>query len=167
MFFVSCLNASISSFHNELLFIPNENVIKAKKKQNCKRSYSLKTILVFYLLLFLVNPMQKFFHSRTFLAWILIMSCYLTLFRMGLFGAAHGWGEGGPLSLKSSAHILQWWNVGQFYTLPKKDSKYIWITWHTPWLLLRSGFFHWKSTKFAISRNTDIDCILVHNFSLF
>ena len=24
-------------------------------------------------------------------------------------------------------------------------------------------FFHWKSPDFAITRNTDIDCILVHN----
>ena len=34
----------------------------------------------------------------------------LTLFRMGFFGAAHGWvGEGGfgPPSLKLSTHILQ------------------------------------------------------------
>ena len=33
----------------------------------------------------------------------------LTLFRMDIFGAAHGWGEGqkGPHSLKSVRHILQ------------------------------------------------------------
>ena len=32
----------------------------------------------------------------------------LTLFRMGVFGAAHGWGEAKrPLSLKSVKHILQ------------------------------------------------------------
>ena len=52
---------------------------------------------------------------------LLIQSCsmctiskewLLTLFRMGIFGAAHGWGvgEGGvqrPPSLKSVTHILQ------------------------------------------------------------
>ena len=38
---------------------------------------------------------------------------HLTLFRMGFFGAAHGWGGGGrggqkgPPSLKSVTHILQ------------------------------------------------------------
>ena len=32
--------------------------------------------------------------------------------------------------------------------------------WYTPWVLLTSTFFHKKSTIFAISRNTDIDCIL-------
>ena len=26
------------------------------------------------------------------------------------------------------------------------------------------GIFHRKSTNFAISKNTDIDCILIHNF---
>ena len=31
----------------------------------------------------------------------------LTLFRMGDFGAARGWGEAHP-SLKSVTHILQW-----------------------------------------------------------
>ena len=38
-------------------------------------------------------------------------TCSLTLFRMGFFGAAHGWGGGegqkGPPSLKFVAHILQ------------------------------------------------------------
>ena len=35
------------------------------------------------------------------------------------------------------------------------------VTWHTPWLLLTSTFFHRKSANFVISKNTDIDCILV------
>ena len=35
--------------------------------------------------------------------------CVLTLFRMGFFGAAHGWGveQKGPHSLKSVTYILQ------------------------------------------------------------
>ena len=49
------------------------------------------------------------------------------------------------------------------YTLPKEDWKNIWITCHTPWVLL-TVFFHRKSANFPISRNTDIDCILLHNF---
>ena len=53
------------------------------------------------------------------------------------------------------------------YTLAKEDPKNIWITWHTSWVLLTSAFFHRKSANFAISRNTDIDCILIHNFYLF
>ena len=38
---------------------------------------------------------------------------------MGLFRAAHGWGQG-QKGLKSVTNILQWW---KFYTLPKEDSK--------------------------------------------
>ena len=40
----------------------------------------------------------------------------LTLFRMGVFGAAHGWvGQIVPPSLKSVTHILQWWDLAQLY----------------------------------------------------
>ena len=40
----------------------------------------------------------------------------LALFRMGIFGAAQGWGgQKGPPSLKSITHILQWWNLAQLY----------------------------------------------------
>ena len=34
-------------------------------------------------------------------------------------------------------------------------------------ILLTSAFFHRKTAKFAISRNTNIDCTLVHNFESF
>ena len=33
-----------------------------------------------------------------------------------------------------------------------------------PWVLLTSEIFHLKSANFVMSRNTDIDCILIHNF---
>ena len=46
------------------------------------------------------------------------------------------------------------------YTLPKKDSKCIWITWHTSWVLLTIEFFHRSSENFSISKNTDIDWVL-------
>ena len=49
-------------------------------------------------------------------------------------------------------------------TLPKEDTKRIWIMWHSHWVLLTSEFFHQISANFAISGNTDIDCILMHNF---
>ena len=91
----------------------------------------------------------------------------LTLFRMGFFEVVHGWvGQKDPSSLKSVTYILQWWNLAQ-HTLPKEGPKNIWITWHTPWVLLTSALFHRKSANFAISRNTYIDCILIHNFYLF
>ena len=53
------------------------------------------------------------------------------------------------------------------YTLPKKDLKNVYITWHTFWFLLTSAFFHRKSPTFVISTNTGIDCILVRNFWFF
>ena len=71
-----------------------------------------------------------------------------------------GGGEGGkkPPSLKSVTHILQIWHS---YSLPKED---ISITWYISWVLPTLAFFPRKSANFAISRNTDIDCILIHNF---
>ena len=92
----------------------------------------------------------------------------LTLFRMSFFGAAHGWGAGKkvppPLHLPHTSYNDETWHS---YILPKEDPKNIWITWHTPWVLLTSAFFHRKSANFAISRNTDIDCILIQDFYLF
>ena len=62
------------------------------------------------------------------------------------------------------SHILCNDETSQGYTLCKEDPKNIGIMGHTPWILLASAFFHWKSADFAILRNTDIDCILIHDF---
>ena len=43
----------------------------------------------------------------------LIMLQVLTLLRMGIFRAAHGWRAGGAKSLPCSLHILQLWNLTQ------------------------------------------------------
>ena len=67
-----------------------------------------------------------------------------------------------PPTLKSVTHILQWWNVAVIPYL-KKIQKKKWITWYTEFCW-HQHFFHRKSANFVISRNTDIDCILVHNF---
>ena len=90
----------------------------------------------------------------------------LTLFRMGFFGAAHGWGGGlfGPPSVKSATQILQWWNLAQLY-LAREVPKNAWITWHSPWILLASAFFHRKSANFSTSRNPHIDWILIYYFN--
>ena len=56
--------------------------------------------------------------SRTFLVKSDSTGLILTLFRIGISVAAHGWGGGGakrPPSIKSVTHILQWWNVAQLY----------------------------------------------------
>ena len=41
----------------------------------------------------------------------------LTIFKMGIFRAAHEWvgSQNGSPSLKSVTHILQWWNLAQLY----------------------------------------------------
>ena len=49
----------------------------------------------------------------------------LTLFRMGFFGAAHGWGSKKVPSLKSVIHILQWWNLAQLYLTQRRSKNYI------------------------------------------
>ena len=79
---------------------------------------------------------------------------------------AGGGGQKGLHSLKFATHILQWWNLAS-YTLHKKEPKNIWITWHTPCVVLTSAFFHRKSANLAIFKNTDIDCILAHNLRFF
>ena len=88
----------------------------------------------------------------------------LTLFRVGFFGDAYGLGGGTKKNLSHISYNDETWHS---YTLAKGDPKNIWITWHTPWVLMISAFFQRKSANFAISRNTDIDCILIHNFYLF
>ena len=94
----------------------------------------------------------------------------LTLFRMGFFRAAYGcWVGGGaerPPSLKFFHTYPTMMKLGTVIPYPKKIWKNLWITWHSPWVLLTSAFFHQKSANFAISRNRYIDCILIHNFYL-
>ena len=86
---------------------------------------------------------------------------------MGIFKAAHGCrgGRGGggggakrspPPSLKSVTHML---HLAHSYTLPKEDPKNIY-----QYINHDISIFHWKSANFAISRNIDIDFILIYNF---
>ena len=97
-----------------------------------------------------------------------ILSAQLTLFNMGIFGAAYGWGgQKGTPPLTKICHTYPTMMKLGSYSLPKEDPKNISITRHTPWVLLTSAFSHWKSANFVISRNTDIDCISMHNFALF
>ena len=89
----------------------------------------------------------------------------LTLFSTGLFRAAHRYmGRGQNLSLSKNYHNLFYNETWHSFSLPKEDPKNMWITWHIPWILLTSAFIHWKSAIFAISRNADIDSILIHYF---
>ena len=65
------------------------------------------------------------------------------------------------------SHIFYNDETWHSYTLPKEDPGNIYNTWHTLWVLVTSAFFHWQSATFIILRNTDTDCILIHNFWFF
>ena len=112
-----------------------------------------------HLLLFFIFPSSLKAHQINGSS----IKCGLTLFRMGIFGAAHGW-EGGkrPPTLKSVTHIYneETWHSCTYLKEIKKYMKHVTY----PRLLLSSAFFHRKSANFIISRNTDIDCNLIHNF---
>ena len=82
---------------------------------------------------------------------------------MVFLGAAHRWGQKDPPP-QNLSHISYSDETWHNYTLSKDDPKNISITWHTSWVLLTSAFFHRKPENFALSKNTDIDCILIHNF---
>ena len=50
----------------------------------------------------------------------------LSLFRMGFWGAAHGWGgPKRPPSLKYVTHFLQCWNFAQLYLTYRRPKKYM------------------------------------------
>ena len=86
-----------------------------------------------------------------------------------IFGAAQGllggWGgeQKGPPPW-NLWHISYSDETSHSYTLPTEDPKNIWITWHTLSVLLKSALFNQKSANFLISRNTDIDCLLMKAF---
>ena len=83
---------------------------------------------------------------------------------MEIFGTAHGWGRDQKdlPSLKSVIHILQLSDLAQSY-LTKTRSK-IYMN-HVTQLLCSAdiSIFSQKSANFAISRNSNIYFLLVHN----
>ena len=89
------------------------------------------------------------------------MSKHLTLYRMDLFGAGHGWG-GRSLLSKICHTYTAMMKLGTVILCLKKTQKYInHVTHSTP------PFFHRKSATFAISKSADIDCVSTHNFLFF
>ena len=71
-----------------------------------------------------------FHYLRLHIYFLVHIGKTLTVLRVGIFGAAHGLGDGGkanrPTTLNTVAHILNdetWLYLG--YTLPKEDSKNI------------------------------------------
>ena len=89
----------------------------------------------------------------------------LTLFRMGLFGAAHGT-KRPPFPKLCHIHPTMML-LGTVISYPKKIQK-TYKSCETPFEFRRyQHFFYRKSATFVVSRNTDIDCILIHNFNFF
>ena len=88
----------------------------------------------------------------------------LTLFRIGLFEAAHGWGEAKrPLLLKICHTHPAITKLGTVIPYLKKTQNYVnHVTHHLGSADI--SIFYQKSANFSISRNADIDCILIRNF---
>ena len=92
----------------------------------------------------------------------------LTLFRIGLFGAAHGWGvrQKGPLP-KICHTYLTMMKPGTVIPYIKEIQNTCKSRDTSPRFLLISAFFYRKSATFIISRNTDTHWILLHNSQFF
>ena len=88
----------------------------------------------------------------------------LTLFRMGFFGAPRVWGEGFWLPLPKICHTyLTMMKLGTVIPYLRKIQK-ICKSRDRPLISGDVSIFHRKSANFAISRNTDMYWILIHNF---
>ena len=86
----------------------------------------------------------------------------LTLFGIGFFGAAHGWGEerGKKTLLLNICHTYPaMMKLGTVIPYLKEIKK-MYESRNTS-LELTSGFFYRKSQYFTIPKNTDIDWILI------
>ena len=88
----------------------------------------------------------------------------LNLFRMGLFGAAHGWQGVASLLSKICHTYPTLMKLGTVMPYLKKIQKIHKSRDTTFSVLPTSSFFLWKSAIFVISGNTGIDYILMHNF---
>ena len=114
---------------------------------------------------------------RVILRGSLIFYFILTLFRKdGSFGACSPmcvfvWGGGGcckkhPLLPKIFHTYHTMTKLGTVIPYLKKTQKYMHHVTH-PLSSADISIFHQKSANFALSKNTDIDCIFVHNLYFF
>ena len=95
----------------------------------------------------------------------------LTLFRMGIFGAAHRWvgGPKRPPSLKSVTHILQWWNLAVVPSLKKIQKIYelrntpTEFCWHQHFPSEISKFCYFKKYRYRL--HFSIQFLIFFNFS--
>ena len=122
-----------------------------------------------FLFSFLVAVATKFREPKFFLKIFLIkweknytfLGIYLhllTLFRMdflGLLTDGKGSGQKGPSSLKSVAHILQWWNLAQLY-ITYGRSKKIYKSYDTPLDFCWHQHFFTGNQKIFLYQETQI-----------
>ena len=83
---------------------------------------------------------------------------------MGLFGTDHAWGPKNPTLCKiclTNTTIIKLATV-----IPYHKKIQIYMN-HMTHLLSSAAFFLLKSENFAISRSTDIDCILINSLYKF
>ena len=87
----------------------------------------------------------------------------LTLFRIGLFGAAHGRGEAKRLPLPKICYTYP--TMMKLSTVESylKNIQKIYKSRDTPLSSADISIFQRESANFAISINTDTDCILTRN----
>ena len=88
---------------------------------------------------------------------------------MGIFGDARGWGRGGrqrgpPFPKIFHSYPTMMKQLGTVIPQLKKIQKIYESRDTSPDICWHQHFFHQESANFVISKNTDIDCILVHNF---
>ena len=90
------------------------------------------------------------------------------IFRLGLFGSTHGPGcKNAPCSLTIICHTYRTMiNIARLYLTEQRFKIYRNHVRH-PLNFADISIFHQKSITIAISRNTDKDCILIHNCQFF
>ena len=115
----------LSHIYNDttpFLFLPKRCGLEYPLKWNCETG-KVSSSLISVMIKISNIPFTRTFSSVNFL----VKESMLALFRMGFFGAAHGWGGGAkrPPSLKSVTHILQWWNLAQLCLTQGRSEKYM------------------------------------------
>ena len=80
---------------------------------------------------------------------------------MGPLGVAHRC-AGKKIPFPKICHTYP--TLMKLYTLPNEDPKKYMNNVTHMWSFAALSIFYQKSTNFANSRNTDIDCIFIHNF---
>ena len=140
---------------------PKETQFSWEKKilHNRENGFIMNT-QKYYITWWIVLWSNRLINFSTFFSYLKMFSMQCR--KKGWAFSGHFW----PPSLKSVTRILQWWNLAKLYLSQRRSKKCMNHVTH-PWVLVKSAFFHRKSANFALSRNTGIDSILIHNFWFF